>query len=60
MLLVRSAFPTLRLDGSTSLFWLNSGILIKKKQNPKSKYLQGPTTYNLRRKKFKSLYNTIL
>lgn len=60
MLLIRGSYPTLRLDGGTSIFWVNSGILIKKKQNPKSKYLQGPTTYNLRRKKFKSLYKTIL
>ena len=60
MLLVRACYNSLRLDGSTSTFWQNSGILIKKKQNPKSKYLQGPVTYNLKRKKFKTLYKLIL
>ena len=60
MLLIRACYNSLRLDGSTSIFWQNSGILIKKKQNPKSKYLQGPATYNLKRKKFKTLYKTVL
>ena len=60
MLIVRASRPVLRLDGSTSLFRYNSGILIKKKQNPKSKYLQGPTVSLLRRKKFKTLYKIVL
>lgn len=60
MLIVRASRPVLRLDGSTSLFRHNSGILIKKKQNPKSKYLQGPTVALLRRKKFKTLYKIVL
>lgn len=60
MILIRQVFHLRRVDGSVTHFLQNSGILIKKKQNPKSKYLQGPTTYQLRRKKFKSLYSTIL
>lgn len=59
-LLVRCTFPLRRLDGSNLLFAGNTGILIKKKQNVKSKYIQGPVTYNLKRKKFKSLYKTVL
>ena len=60
MILIRNSMHARRLDGSLTLFSSNSGILIKKKQNPKSKYLQGPSTYLLRRKKFKSLYKTVI
>ena len=60
MLIVRTAKTSLRPDGSTLCFKQNAGILIKKKQNPKSKYLQGPSTSILRRKKFKTLYKTVL
>lgn len=60
MILIRTSRLTRRLDGSSTQFKINSGILIRKKQNPKSKYLQGPTTYHLKRKKFKSLYATVL
>jgi ribosomal protein L14 len=60
MLLIRVAKVLRREDGSVTKFASNSGILIKKKQNPKSKYLQGPTTYQLKRKKFKTLYKTVL
>lgn len=49
-----------RLDGATSRFRENSTVLIKKKQNLKSKYLMGPSTYHLRRKKFKSSLKFIL
>jgi large subunit ribosomal protein L14 len=55
-LLTRQKFPLLRLDGTKICFNQNSTILIKKKQNPKSKYVLGPTTLLLRRKKFKSLH----
>ena len=60
MLIIRTTKITRRLDGSSTVFPINSGILIKKKQNPKSKYLQGPTLYQLRRKKFKTLYRTVI
>jgi len=59
-LLVRCALPLRRLDGSVSIFSSNSGILVKKKQNVKSKYIQGPSTYHLHRKKFKSIFKTII
>lgn len=57
-LLVRQRFPLRRLDGMTVRFEYNSTLLIKKKQNPKSKYILGPTTLLLRRKKFKALFRT--
>lgn len=60
MLLIRVVKTLRRVDGSSTTFNSNSGILIKKQQNVKSKYLQGPTTYQLKRKKFKSLYKLVL
>lgn len=59
-ILVRCVWPLRRLDGSVTSFPINNGILIKKKQNVKSKYIQGPSTYHLRRKKFKSLFKTLV
>lgn len=59
-LLIRQKFPAIRLDGIKVTFDTNSTILIKKKQNPKSKYVLGPTTLVLRRKKFRSLFKTTL
>jgi len=59
-LLVRTAYTNSRLDGATVSFYENSTILIKKKQNPKSKYILGPTLYNLKRKKFKSLFKLVV
>lgn len=59
-LLIRSIKIKRRIDGSTLYFSDNSGILIRKKQNVKSKYLHGPVTYSLHRKKFKTLFRTVL
>lgn len=60
MILIRVTKVLRRIDGSSTAFRSNTGILIKKKQNVKSKYLRGPSTYHLRRKKFKTLYKTLL
>ena len=59
-LLVRQAFPLVKSDGSVIYFKTNNLILIKKKQNPKSKYHFGPSTTLLKRKRFKALFPTIL
>ena len=59
-LIIRSSRIMLRLDGSSSQFRSNNAILIKKKQNIKSKYLIGPSTYHLKRKKFKTALKYIL
>lgn len=59
-LIIRTAYPTNRLDGSVLYFNHNNGVLVKKKQDLKSKYLFGPIAYNLNRKKFKSLYKTVI
>lgn len=59
-LYVRSVFRISKLDGSVIHFPSNNIILIKKKQNTKSKYVLGPTTSLLKRTKFKSLFSSIL
>lgn len=59
-LILRSNFPNLKMDGSVLYFHQNSCILIKKKQNPKSKYLFGAISSKVRRKKFKTLFRLVL
>lgn len=59
-LLVRSRKLSRRQDGSVALFYSNNCILIKKKQNVKSKYIHGPVSYQLKRKKFKTLFKYVL
>ena len=48
------------MDASTIRFGDNSGILIKKKNNPKSKFLLGPVTRNIGRKKLLTLFKIVL
>ena len=59
-LLLRTNFTNFKNDGQTLKFYSNNGILVKKKQNPKSKYLFGPISSKVRRKKFKLLFRTVL
>lgn len=59
-LLIRSAYKNKRNDGATLLFKKNDIILLKKKQDLKSKYLYGPVPYNLKRKKFLSLFKVVI
>lgn len=57
---IRLRYPNRRLDGSSISFFNNNAVLIKKKQNVKSKYLLGPTEKLLKRRKFKTLFKKIL
>lgn len=59
-LIVRSKINPIKKDGT--VLWLpeNNGVLIKKKQNIKSKYLVGPITKELRRRKIQLLFKTII
>jgi len=59
-LIIRARKPISRFDGSVIYFSMNNSILIRKKQDVKSKYLFGPVPATLKRKKFKTLYKTIL
>ena len=58
--LVRSVFSSVSVDSSTVNFKNNSGIIIFKKNNIKSKFLSGPIPLNTRIKKLKSLYKTLI
>lgn len=59
-LIVRQNYSICKPDGSSTYFKQNNLILIKKKQNVKSKYLIGPSSSLLKRKKFKTLFTVIL
>ena len=58
--IVRTKLPTPRLDGSVLYFSHNNALIIKKKQDLKSKYVFGPVSSTIRRKKFKTIFKTIL
>lgn len=55
-LLIRTRYRIKKADGSLIFFKSNNSILLKKKQEPKSKYLHGPVNTALKRKKFLSLF----
>jgi large subunit ribosomal protein L14 len=59
-LIIRSNYRVQNLDGMGVLFFNNSIILLKKKQELKSKYLYGPISRRMRRKKFMILFQNIL
>lgn len=58
-LLVRNKYNVFKNDGSVIYFKKNNIILIKKKQDLKSKYLYGCVSKNLKRKKFLILFKSI-
>ena len=60
LLIVRSKKCSIHMDGSITSINHNSGITIKKKSSPRSKFLYGPVSVNLRRKKFTSLYSYVI
>lgn len=59
-LLVRHVYNTFRQDGSALYFHTNDVILLKKKQEVKSKYIYGPTPMKLKRKKFLALFQVVI
>jgi large subunit ribosomal protein L14 len=59
-LIIRARFNTKKHDGSSIYFSSNNTILLKKKQDVKSKYLYGPVSYVIKRKKFLTLFSTVL
>ena len=59
-LLVRTKYNVNRNDGSAMYFKANDIVLLKKKQDLKSKYLYGPVPYKVKRKKFLSLFKAIV
>lgn len=59
-LLIRTRWPIRKDDGSSIYFKNNSIVMLKKKQDLKSKYLYGPVTYKIKRKRFINLFASII
>ena len=59
-LLIRTKYNIKKHDGSSIYFKNNSTILLKKKQDLKSKYIYGPAPYKIKRKKFLSLFKLVI
>ena len=59
-LIIRTKFKTLKKDGSSSYLFKNSIILLKKKNDVKSKYLYGPIPFELNRKRFINLFKIVI
>lgn len=58
--LVRVNRNVTNLDTKLVRFNANAGIIIKKKNNPKSKFLLGPITRSIGRKKLLTLFKVVL
>ena len=58
--LIRSSYYNINHDKSNINFSNNSGIVIFKKQNIKSKFLNGPLPITVRRKKLHSLFTRLI
>jgi len=58
--IIRVNYNKQNRDSSLVRFRDNSGIIIKKKNNPKSKFLLGPITRNIGRKKLLTLFKVVL
>jgi len=59
-LIVRNKYNVVKKDGSSIYFNGNNTILLKKKQDLKSKYLYGPISTLIKRKKFLTLFSYAL
>lgn len=59
-LIIRTARLIFKKDGSLTIFNKNNIILLKKKQDLKSKYLFGPIPAAVRRKKFLNLFKQVV
>ena len=59
-ILTQTSSPLHKLDGSVLYFYSNNGLLIRKKQDLRSKYIFGPISSTFQRRRFKTLFKTIL
>jgi ribosomal protein L14 len=59
-IIVQVSKPLSRWDGSTSYPRLNSSLLIRKKQDLRSKYIFGPISTSFKRRRFKTLFKAII
>jgi ribosomal protein L14 len=58
-LIIRTNFNIKNTDGAITRFYKNNLISLKKKQELKSKYLFGPISRSMRRKKFTLLFKAV-
>jgi ribosomal protein L14 len=58
--LVRALFISSNLDTSNIKFNQNSGIVISKKQNIKSKFINGPCSSNIKFKKLHTVFKLVI
>lgn len=59
-IIIRTVFRIKKYDNTVINFPQNNILLIKKKQEFKSKYLYGPITYLIRRKRLTSVFRYII
>ena len=59
-ILIRTKYRILKKDGISLNFKNNNIVLLKKKQDLKSKYLYGPVPLEIKRKKFLNLFKFII
>jgi ribosomal protein L14 len=59
-ILTRTSSPLPRLDGSVLYLYSNNGLLIRKKQDLRSKYIFGPIPSTFQRRRFKTLFKRII
>ena len=57
---IRSLYSTNYIDGVTTRFNSNDGVVITKKQNIKSKFVKGPISISIRIKKLHTLFKVIV
>ena len=59
-IIIRTNRKFQKIDSSSVRFYSNNLIVIKKKQDTRSKYVNGPVSKSLKRKKFISLFKTVI
>lgn len=59
-IIVRDRFNKVKTDGSAFIFRFNSVILLKKKNELKSKYHYGPVSKKINRKKYLNLFSKVI
>jgi large subunit ribosomal protein L14 len=59
-ILVTSKKELVKIDGSYIKFFSNNTVLLKKRLTPRGKTIVGPSSYELRRKKFSSSFLGII
>lgn len=59
-LVVRARYSRMRKSGNNVIFRSNNNIIIRRRQDVKSKYIYGPGSRGIRRKRFLSIFRSII